>query len=334
VVYIYNVHNDLKDKISNLNNLLQEKYKGIFSQDRGFLRNFIREYIGPIKSMEKLDNKHLALYEAKGGIVGVDGSTNRVGGTYPHFVEVFQGLAKSTLIKDEPIYKADIYSPLFSNLPKNILEEDEKMEKERETKNRLLSDIEVKVALEAVKKHKPYGILMDGSLIRYYIYSYDLWMELRNECEEKGIILLGVIKDIKTTIIGDKLGEIYPEFKINAYDRELLFGILDYGEVIIIDDKVNSKKESGYSSVFMRSSLSPAVIGMDIIDSQKPYLEEMSRLIFTLTPENSRGVPLWLDLVDKEVQISDAIMKNLLERYLDRDIYERFFISERARRTL
>lgn len=159
-------------------------------------------------------------------------------------------------------------------------------------------------------------------------------MELRNECEEKGIILLGVIKDIKTTIIGDKLGEIYPEFKINAYDRELLFGILDYGEVIIIDDKVNSKKESGYSSVFMRSSLSPAVIGMDIIDSQKPYLEEMSRLIFTLTPENSRGVPLWLDLVDKEVQISDAIMKNLLERYLDRDIYERFFISERARRTL
>lgn len=118
MVYIYNVHNDLKDKISNLNNLLQEKYKGIFSQDRGFLRNFIREYIGPIKSMEKLDNKHLALYEAKGGIVGVDGSTNRVGGTYPHFVEVFQGLAKSTLIKDEPIYKADIYSPLFSNLPK------------------------------------------------------------------------------------------------------------------------------------------------------------------------------------------------------------------------
>ena len=34
---IYTIHNDLKDKISNLNNLLQEKYKGIFSQDRNFL---------------------------------------------------------------------------------------------------------------------------------------------------------------------------------------------------------------------------------------------------------------------------------------------------------
>lgn len=282
--------------------------------------------------MEKLDNKHLALYEAKGGIVGVDGSTNRVGGSYPHFVEVFQGLAKSTLMKDEPIYKADIYSPLFSNIQKNVLEEDEK--KEIETKNRLLSDIEVKVALEAVKRYKPFGVLMDGSLIRYYIYSYDLWMQLRSECEEKGIILVGVIKDIKTTIIGDKLGDVYPQFKMNAYDRELLFGILDYGEVIIIDDDVNSKKKSGYSSVFMRSSRSPAVIGMDIIDSQKDYLEEMSRLIFTLTPENSRGVPLWLDLVDKEVQISDALMKGLLERYLDRGLYERFFVSERAKRTL
>ena len=192
--------------------------------------------------MEKLDNKHLALYEAKGGIVGVDGSTNRVGGAYPHFVEVFQGLAKSTLIKDEPIFIADIYSPLLSDIPKNILEDDEKKDKETEAKNRLLSDIEVKVALEAVKKYKPYGILMDGSLIRYYIYSYDLWMELRNQCEENGIILVGVIKDTKTTIIGNKLGEVYPEYKINAYDRELLFGILDYGEVIVIDDDVNSKR--------------------------------------------------------------------------------------------
>ena len=78
--------------------------------------------------------------------------------------------------------------------------------------------------------------------------------------------------------------------------------------------------------------LSPAVIGMDIIDN-KNLFRRMSRLIFTLTQKTAGGA-LWLDLVDKEVQISDAIMKNLLERYLDRDIYERFFISERARRTL
>lgn len=280
--------------------------------------------------MTKLENNHLALYESKGGIVGVDGSTNRMGGAYPHFVDVFQGLAKSTIIKNKPIFKGDIYSPLFSDMEKDILEEDKKAAADK--RNEMLASIEVEVALEAAKKIKPYAILMDGSLIRYNISSYELWMELREECEKNGIILVGVIKDIKTSIIGDKLGEFDPKMKIDSYDRELLFGQLDYGEMIVINDEVNKKNKEGYSSLFMRSSLAPTVIGMDIIDSQKDSLEEMGRLVFTLTPENSRGVPLWLDIVDKEVLISDAIMKGLMERYMDRDIYERFFISERAKR--
>lgn len=330
VIIIYTIHKELKDKISNLNEFIQDKYKEVFSLERNTLRGFIKEHIGPIKPMKKLENKHLALYEAKGGIVGVDGSTNRMGGAYPHFVDVFQGLAKSTIIKNEPIFKADIYSPLFSEKEENLLEEDEKNIADK--RNRMLASIEVEVALESAKKFKPYAILMDGSLIRYNISSYDLWINLREECEKNGILLVGVIKDIKTSIIGDKLGEIYANMKIDAYDRELLFGQLEYGEMIIISDEVNKKKKEGYSSVFMRSSLAPTVIGMDIIDSQKEHLEEMSSLVFTLTPENSRGVPLWLDMVDKEVQISDAIMKGLMERYMDRDIYERFFVSERAKR--
>jgi len=330
VITIYTIHNELKEKISNLNNLIQDKYKEVLSLDKNILREFIKEHVGSIKSMKKLENNHLALYEGKGGIVGVDGSTNRKGGAYPHFVDVFQGLAKSTIMKDEPIFKADIYTPLFSDMEKNILEEDEKIIADK--RNRLLAGIEVEVALESAKKLKPYAILMDGSLIRYNIDAYDLWLELREECERQGILLVGVIKDIKTSIIGDKLGEIYPKMNINAYDRELLFGQLEYGEMIIIDDEANKKKEAGYSSVFMRSSLAPTVIGMDIIDSQKDYLEEMGRLVFTLTPENSRGVPLWLDIVDKEVKISDAMINGLMERYMDRDLYERFFISERAKR--
>lgn len=330
MIIIYTIHNELKEKISNLNNLIQDRYNEVLSLDRNVFRNFIREHIGPIESIKKLPNNQLALYEAKGGIVGVDGSTNRMGGAFPHFVDVFQGLAKSTIIKDKPIFKADLYTPLFSDKDKNVLEEDKKEMADK--RNQLLASIEVEVALEAVRKYKPYVMLMDGSLIRYNISSYDLWMNLREECEKEGILLVGVIKDIKTSIIGGKLGEIYPRMDIDSYDRELLFGQLDYGEMIVIKDEVNKKNVEGYSSIFMRSSLAPTVIGMDIIDSQKEYLEEMGRLVFTLTPENSRGVPLWLDIVDKEVQVSDAIMKGLMERYMDRDLYERFFVSERAKR--
>lgn len=328
--YIFNIDNELKEKISNLNKSIQESYGDILSLDKKKLRDFIQKNIGSIITMEKLENSQLALYEAKGGIVGVDGSTNRMGGAYPHFVEVFQGLAKSTLIKDKPIFKADIYTPLFGEDEENILEEEKK--EEREKRNRLLANIEVEVALESIKKLNPYAILMDGSLIRYSIDAYDTWIQLREECEKRGILLVGVIKDIKTSIIGDKIVKGNPNMEIKPYDREILFGQLNYGEMIKINDNVNNKKEYGYSSLFMRSSLAPTVIGMDIIDSQKEYIEEMGRLVFTLTPENSRGVPLWLDLVDKEVKISDAIMQGLMERYMDRDIYERFFVSERARR--
>ncbi|MDR7857607.1 DNA double-strand break repair nuclease NurA [Tissierella sp.] len=327
---MYNIHNELKEKISNLNKLIQDKYSDVFSLNKNQLRSFIEEHIGTIIPMTKLENRHLALYESKGGIVGVDGSTNKMGGSYPHFIEMFQGLAKSTISHNEPIFKSYVYSPIMEDEEKNILEEDEKIIAEK--KNKALASIEVEVALESVEKYKPYAILMDGSLIRYYIYSYELWMKLREKCEKHGILLVGVIKDIKTSIIGDKLGEVDSKLKIDSYDREILFGQLDYGEMIVIKDEANKKKEAGYSSVFMRSSLAPSVIGMDIIDSQKDSLEEMGRLVFTLTPENSRGVPLWLDIVDKEVLISNAMMKGLMERYMDRDIYERFFISERAKR--
>ena len=73
---------------------------------------------------------------------------------------------------------------------------------------------------------------------------------------------------------------------------------------------------------------------MDILDSQREYLEEMARLVLTLTPEDGRGVPLWIDIVDREVRITDQLIRGLLESYLDREILEKLFISERDKRTL
>ncbi len=328
---MYKVHNNLKEKIGSLNELLIDKYKDILSLDRKTMRKFIGENIGQIIKLEKLDKKDLSLYEKKGGIVGVDGSTNKIGGAYPHFVEFFQGLAKSTIKGVEPKYRANINTPLTStNKRESILESNEReIENKR---NILLASIEVEVALEIIKEFKPYAILMDGSLIRYSIYCDELWAKLRLECEKQGILLVGVIEDIKTSLIGDTMGKINPAMDISAYDRELLFGQIDYGEMILIKDKINKKKEEGYSSAFIRTSMSPSLIGMDIIDSQSQYLEEMARLILTLTPETSRGIPLWLDIVDQEVKISDAMMKALVEEYLDRDIYERFFLAERSKR--
>lgn len=330
---MYSVHDKLKEKISGLSLTLQEKYEVVLSLDKETLREFIEEEIGKIKILEKLSKSHLEACQKKGGIVGVDGSNNRVGGAHPHFVEAYQALAKSTIYKDEPLFLADIYTPLAEGESLNSpIEKKEDLEEIEDKKNIKLSTIEVEAAIEAVEKFKPYAILMDGGLIRYNIYAKDKWEELRTICEEKDIILVGVIKDIKTSIIGDRLREKYEAIDASFYDRELLFGKLQYGEMIIINEMVNKKGIEGYSSGFIRSSLAPTVIGIDILDSQKTSIEEMARLILTLTPQTSRGIPLWLDMVDKEVKISDAIMKGLMERYMDRGLYERFFISERDKR--
>nr|WP_272879016.1 DNA double-strand break repair nuclease NurA [Clostridium sp. Cult2] len=276
----------------------------------------------------------MTYYSQEGGILGVDGSNNRMGGAYPHFVEIYQGLAKSTIHKDKPIYKTDFYTPLYSegeetNPLENPLEKDQSIRSEK------LSTIEVEVALEGVRKFKPYAVIMDGSLIRYYIESFNRWMELRKECEENDIILIGVIKDIKTSIIGDLLMKDKSlSIKESFHDRELLYGLLEYGEMVPIQAEVTKKAQEGFSSLFMRSSEAPNVIGMDILDNQRNYLEEMAKLVFTLTPKDGRGVPLWIDIVDSEVKIPDKMIRGLLESYLDREILEKFFISERDKRTM
>jgi len=329
-VNMFKIDDNLKNSVSNLSKHLEQKYGNIIHKNKDELRLFIQDNIGQIISMEKLDKNILNDFQKHGGIVGVDGSNNKIGGAFPHYVEMYQAMAKCTGSNDD-IIQADIYTPLMAEQSTNSLESIDKYNEDN--RNIKLANLEVEVALKSIDEFKPYAIIMDGGLIRYNIYASDTWNKLRMRCEEENIRLVGVIKDIKTSIIGTTLLEKNSDYKDLFYDKEALFGVLKYGEMIQINDDVNKKEKEGYSSIFLRSSLAPTVIGMDIIDSQRMYLEEMGRLIFTLTPENSRGVPLWLDIVDKEVKISDDIMRGLLERYMDREIYERFFVSERDRRS-
>lgn len=329
------ISGELKDKFIELNTILANKYGNLISLDKKTLRKFVETNIGEIVKLRKMDIKELEKYSERGGIVGIDGSVNKMGGAYPHYVEVFQGLAKNTTHQNKPIYKADFYTPLSSEgRDKNILEKDEERSKEDAMRNYKLASIEVEAALESISSFNPYAIIMDGSLIRYDIECFDKWIELRKECEEKGIIIIGVIKDIKTSILGDKLIEEEIIEEGNFYDRELLYGLLNFGEIVVIKEEATRKTKEGFSSIFMRSSNAPNVIGMDILDSQREHLEEMARLVFSLTPRDGRGVPMWLDVVDNEVKISDKLMKQLLEEYLDREIYEVLFVSERDKRTL
>lgn len=309
---------DLEGQLREVNKSLRNKYDFIFSLDKDTFRKELTENVGRLIEMEKFPKGKLYKYKRT---VGVDGSNNRSGGAFPHFIEIFQGLAKST--DGNEVYKNKVYTPTL-----NDIYEDKNLSQ------KYLATIEIETALEYINKYDFDYLMMDGGFIRYKINCLDLFTELRETCEAKNIILFGVIKDLKTNVIARSL-----EIDESIYDREILFNRLKTGEAILIRNEINKKfiKDGlgeGFSSAFMRTSKFPGAVGLDILDTQERYLEEISSLIYTLTPMSSRGVPLWLDIVDKDVKITDEILTTLLEEYLDRDVYERFFISERDKRTL
>jgi len=328
---MYSLNDEIKERLKDVNNSISLKYNLIFDGKKEDLRDFINSNIGMIKPIEKLSGFELETIKQKGGVVGVDGSNNRMGGNYPHYIEIFQALAKSTIRINDPVYVSQVYTPILDIDEDDLLDPSE--EKKEDNKDATLAKLEVEAAIKGVEILNPHVVLMDGGLIRYNIYAGEKWLQLVNLCLEKEILLAGVIKDIKTSIIGDEIKKHHKDIKGVLYDRELLYGTLNYGEYIPIGEDVNKKEKIGYSSAFIRSSLLPMVIGLDIIQDQGQFLEYIARLVLTLTPENSRGVPLWLDIVDKEVKISEDMLKALLERYLDRGIYERFFVSERDKRS-
>ena len=309
---------DLEGQLKEVNTNLKNKYDFIFNLDEDTFRKELTNNVGKLIKMEKFPKEKLSKYKRT---VGVDGSNNRSGGAFPHFIEIFQGLAKST--DGNEIYKNKVYTPTLNDIydDKNLSQ-------------KYLATIEIETALEYIDEYDFDYLMMDGGFIRYKINCLDLFTELREKCEAKNIILFGVIKDLKTNVIARSL-----EIDESIYDREILFNRLITGEALLIRNEINKKfiKDGlgeGFSSAFMRTAKFPGAVGLDILDTQEKYLEEIASLVYTLTPMSSRGVPLWLDIVDKDVKITDEILTTLLEEYLDRDVYERFFISERDKRTL
>lgn len=210
--------------------------------------------------------------------------------------------------------KSTIYSPMQGQ----VQDEDEfSFESEMYVKKEM-ARLEVRVTIEALEKETPKMIFMDGGFIRYIISCKEDFEELKKICIERGIILAGVIEEIKTSILGKELD-------LKAYDREILFSLLDYKEAMLIKDEINNKAEEGITSAFVRTSMKPYAIGVDISTEQKDAMKDVLKTMIMLTPKDSRGIPIILDIVDKKVKITDELKQRVLVKELDKDVYDRYF---------
>ncbi len=306
------INEELRKQLQKLNQNLDDTYGSLWNMDRDDLRQRLSQRLGPLVQKEALSSEFL---ETQGTVVAVDGSNLRIGGNPPHYIEVFQALAKGSRNEDEDIFVSEVMTPL--------------LEEEVENTQQRLARLELEVAYKAAIAWQPWVIMMDGGLIRYQIDAPSSYDVLKEYCESHDIILMGVIKDIKTTLVEEALPA--PP-NVHLHDREALFGLLEIGEMLCVHDDINHKYKQGLSSAFMRSSQAPTVIGIDVLAKQREHLQVLGQLVLNLTPRHSRGVPLWLDIVDRGVRLTHRQTVGLLKATLSPENFQRFVESERDQR--
>lgn len=316
------ISKDLIDKVSDLNQRLKNR-KNVAKLSRKKVRDLINNKIGKIKFYERFSVDRLKEIKQDGCICVVDGSVNRIGANYPNYVEFFQSMA--LLSSDqEPLVKADILCPLVDEFS----ERDQfQISKEK------LCATELAVAIEAVSHHDIKILMMDGTLMRYCLEAEDLYNDLVELCDMKGVILVGVVEEINTKIIMNTFNENGVNVGM-LFDREALFNVLDMNEGFVVKEHKSRKKEYDIEQAFIRTSKDPCVIAIDIPSQNMDDFDEIISFVLTLSDENTRGVPFLLDLVDKKTRIDNKQAEILAKKYLDTEMYQSIFRSQRSKRVI
>jgi len=279
--------------------------------------------IGTFTKISKMNASEISNLSNSKGILGVDGSYVILGETYPNVMFFAQAVAKCTTDSKNSVKNIEVLSGIF-----NSNEETDEGEIISEY-GKKMAEMEVAVAIEGIHTFKPFAVFMDGGFWRLAKNSTQnckqLWKELSETCINENILLTGIIESIGSYDLS-----ILLELKTIFPDKDLLFGLLDIGEVYIL----NNPYKGGFLKAFARFSRDPMPIACDFLPEQQNKIMDMLRLIYSLTPAGERGIPLWIDIVDDEAKITREMAYALLDAYIDPVLKEKIFIDKRNKRFL
>lgn len=290
------------------------------------MKKYIVERLGHIFTTHKdfllKEGENLEVY-------GVDGSVCDYGGSFPHYFSLCRALAKPMNVKNKEFFLEEIYCPLLQTDIKEL-----KAEEDVRRRRQVMSSLELKCAILCIKEAKPQLLLMDGSLTHYQIDNAELWEELVKEAKGQTIVI-GITEEIKTKDIGKAIYEDFnnPAF-LNSYDRELIYGILEEGQVLFLNEGYSQKTQHGIRMGFARFSKDMQLIGLDVLEEQYEECLKYLSLLYNMTPRSGRGIPLWLDIVDAEVKITKDMIELLAKEYIDMELRMKYFSPKREHRTL
>jgi hypothetical protein len=314
------VSKELKEKLEKLNRDLRNAYPREAFDERKIRRKL--EQAGRFFRIEKWSDAEMRDWLGGRTLVGVDGSVNSTKGSPSRALSVFQALAKGT--RGEEKWAADVYVP-FLDGPEPA---EGQAAREAQRRGAILSRLELQVAEEAIRDWQPRVVMMDGSLTHFSIDDADSWERLVFLADRSGTLLVGVSEEIGTRSLAR---ELFPELPAWT-DRDLLYGILRMGEAF--EWEAWSPDGGRLWKMVFRSSKSPQPIGLDGLQSQREERLELARLVYTLTPEQGRGIPFWLDIVDNQVRVTDPLVETMVEEFIDPDIRHRVLMAKRSDRMI
>ncbi|HHY93845.1 MAG TPA: DNA double-strand break repair nuclease NurA [Firmicutes bacterium] len=311
----------LRRELAHVQLVLDERAQFLRAQ-RHRLRALLGEKVGKLRRLRRLEPAALGEWLGGRPVAGVDGSCNSVGAAYPHYITLLVAAARCTTGQETWVYR--VWSPLTSGEARG-------QEADDMARRHALSVLEAQVAEEALTRFQPRLLLVDGPLVRLRIEAQEEWEALFRQALAQQVILVGVIESVGTSLLAPLLGEVLPPTWADAHDRELLWGLLEPGEMLT----VAHPHKPGLRSCFLRPSLDPAPVGLDF-PALAPWpgtdIETVADVLYTLTPEKGRGIPVWVDLVDSLVRLDDRLVEALVAGGISRENWLRFFAPKRARR--
>lgn len=317
---MFPVSEELQLKLKKLNQALRETYpKNLLDTHR--IRQHLSE-VGEFVRIKKFSDLELQDWVQGKSVVGVDGSVNSTKGIEMRTLSVFQALAKGT--QGEEAWEADVYTPLIQD----EWETEGLLAREAQKRGARLSRLEMKVTKRAIRDWKPRVVMMDGSLLHYHFDDADEWEKVSYLAEESGVLVVGIAEEVGSRGLAKQLFPEHPAWS----DRDLLYGLLEIGEAYEWSEW--SPAGTRMWKMVFRPSYSPAPVGVDGLLLQKQERINLLRLVYSLTPQQGRGIPYWLDIVDQQVRVTNPLVQTMVDQYIDPELRHRLLSPKRSERVI
>lgn len=321
-------------QLQQLNNRIIDAFSESRLGSKEERRRWLEEHVGPIRRLRRLVGRELEGFLGGRPLVGVDGTLNTFGGAFPHYLDLMRAIAKPST--GEPVVLKAMHCPLP---PGDLDDEVVAVQKDQELRQQKLATLEAQVALAAAESIRPGILLMDGPLVRFDMRTKNTFSVLQQKVLDGKIMLAGCIENIESRVIPTMMAEETPPGWQNRYDRDILWGVLEMGEVLEVRRPV--KGQSGalkpgepeptpVRTWFLRTATDPGVTGLEMLEAQADQMGALADYLYTITPPDGRGMPLWLDIVDREVRLTDVELSAYLD-LLDPQ-WKRVFMTKRSAR--